>query len=501
MAADTRWRGGAHPTPDELLLAHEGQMSREEAAPVLAHLQQCWECRGRVEAFARGVDAYLRFRKDTFNPAATPLPGGWTRFAVRERAAERPAPRRALPGMAWLAAPVVLGLAWLAIATLMTPPSLTAKTVLERALRADTSAVPAVGFVRVHRGGKLVAAEDVVLREARIDRRRALSVAPYREWHDSLPSREDALIHLPNEIRIQTTTDVGAIALASLTLGSADYVPHAKHVELRDGVTIDVDTVNAASPAPKVAAIDSPAAGAARLPTPAAEREAIEMEVRWALRRIDADLGEPLEIHTAGDDVVVSGTVDDAARRDQIVGALEEVRGVAPSLRVATVEAAAIETAKPIQTGSAGSPLLAEQLANDFPQAEERRAFVSRALRLSQTIMRHSWALKRLAERYPAAVAAALPLGARESLERLAAAHRQAIALALAETASLWKPYAPLAPGREAGGPWQDTAPVTLSESLAFDHATVRLVAGGGNEGLTTAEALQQLVAAYGRLQ
>src|SRR5262249_45316817 len=49
MGAEGRWTPGQHPTPEELLLSREGQLPREEAEQVAAHLVQCWQCRAQVE--------------------------------------------------------------------------------------------------------------------------------------------------------------------------------------------------------------------------------------------------------------------------------------------------------------------------------------------------------------------------------------------------------------------------------------------------------------------
>jgi hypothetical protein len=303
-----------------------------------------------------------------------------------------------------------------------------------------------------------------------------------------------------DEIRVETKTGEGTIALARLTVARADYRPHAKHVELRDGITIDVETVEGApAPAgttPEVTARSSEGpAPAANSGANAEEREALEMEVRWALHRIDADLGEALEIEASGPNLVVGGTLDDLARRDQIVEALGGLPQVSVQLGVAAPDANALANAQPIEPSEpAASPLLAAQLLKDLPDPGARRSFVSAALELSRNMLRHSWALRRLAQRYPSTAVSVLPAEVRVSLKRLVGAHEDAVRSAAREAASLWKPYVQL-DTRAASLPmaWQGRSPAALQSAQGFDHLTVRLLAAGGNDGLGAADALRRL--------
>ncbi|SPE34862.1 hypothetical protein SBA3_2190004 [Candidatus Sulfopaludibacter sp. SbA3] len=378
MANEPRWTAGNHPTPEELLLAREDQLPHQDAEPILAHLHQCWECRAQVERFTRGIDTYLKFRKLHLDPVATPRPGGWLRLSARLRDAEDPAVHsqalwKRVPRGIWLAASLAAAAALLAM-LFVSPAPLTAKMVLHRALRAEAAGTgtPSIQRVLVRRAGALVATDNFVLQRAYVDRSRPLSVASHLSWHDSLHTRQDSVTTTPNEIRVETKTPESAISLASLTVASADYQPRARHVELRDGITIDVETVAPASATPEAEAVP-PAREAPPAPksVPAAEdraedREALEMEVRWALRRIDADLGEPLQIQAAGDDLVVKGTLDEAARRDQIAEALRAFPRVSTQLSLAVPDAGLLGKAQPIDpSGAASSPLLSSQLSNN----------------------------------------------------------------------------------------------------------------------------------------
>ncbi len=509
MASEPRWMTGNHPSPEQLLLAREDELPREEAEPILAHIHQCWECRARVERHKRGIDAYMNFRKLHLDPAVTPRPGAWLRLAARLRQTEvalEPGPEpfwKRVPRAVWLGLPAVAAAAALVLALIVSPARLTATVVLDRALRAEATAKvrSAVQRVRVRRAGKLLAADERVLHAAYIERARPLSVNSFRQWHDGLRTRRDSVTTVANEIRVETTTPEGTIALAQLTVAQIDFSPRAKHVELRDGIIIDVDTVESAAAASET--LPEPAAPAteAAAPTPnsaadTGEREALEMEVRWALHQIDADLGEALAIEPRGDKLVIRGTLDDQTRLDRIAAALGGFPNVSAQLNLAVPDVNLLAKARPIESGeaAAGGPLLAAQLRKDLPDPEARRLFVAGALEASQDILRHSWALRRLAARYSVAAETALPAEVRESLSRLVAAHHDAIGAAGRKAASLWQPYVQL--DVRSGSlrlSWQEASRRILQTAQSFDHVTALLLAASGNDGLTQPEALERL--------
>src|SRR5579872_5941590 len=97
MAYEPRWMTDNHPSPEQLLLAREDELPREEAGPILAHIHQCWECRTRVERFKRGIDAYMNFRKFHLDPAVMPSPGAWLQLSARLRQAGENVPLRRDP--------------------------------------------------------------------------------------------------------------------------------------------------------------------------------------------------------------------------------------------------------------------------------------------------------------------------------------------------------------------------------------------------------------------
>ena len=494
MASDPQWKSGDHPTPEQLLLAREHELPKDEAEPILGHLHQCWQCRAEVERQKRGIETYLRFRETRLNPAVSPKSGGWMRMAARLRHHElsEPAPgtsRLHLPRRAWIAVPVAIAAAIVG-AILLAPSHLTADVVLSRAEAVAGRGLPAP-LVMVHRGQHLVPADDLILRQAHIDPSHPLSVHSFRTWRNSLKSRKDSVETTGREIRVETSTKEGAVALASLTVAQQDYQPRSKHVELRDGAVIDVEAVatpaapDAVNPAPATAAGESPTL---KHPLSAQELEAVEMDVRWELHKIDADLGEPLQIRASEDGIIVTGAVDDSARRDQITAALHALPHVSTRIALPAADANLLARAQPLNTSaSTVSPLL----------ASARDQFVSQALHLSRDLLRQSWALRRLADRFPPAIEAALPPETRNRLDSLVAAHARERIAAEQEAALLWKPYAELDASGSPAVAWQASAQSALQAAESFDHFTARLLTAGGDDGLSAADALRQLRQAF----
>jgi len=498
MASSPDWPAGAHPTSEQLLLANEGELSAKGAAPILQHQQQCWQCRGQVERQRRAIESYVHFRETLLNAVITPTPGAWIRMAARLRQTEFTAPVASrAPGFRalWLAVTAAVAVA-IALVILLSPARLTAAVVLDRALRVEIAADrPVAAHVVMCRRLHIVRGDDDTLRQAYIDPRHPLSIQSFRAWRDSLRSRQDSVHSAEREIRVETVASEGLVALETLTF-APDYRPQARHVEMRDGTVIDVgaDEVQPAAPAAGTAPASAPSPA---LPNSLGkeQREIGEMDVRWTLHEIDADLGDALEIRSSGDGVTVSGTLDDAARRDQIESVLRALPRVSTHLTQASADAGLLERAQPLEmSGAAANPLLASALAKDLPNAAARQDFVLHALNLSRDLLRHSWALQGLADRYPQPVEQDLPRAARYRLQLIVADHARRLRTAAEEAASLWKPHVDLTASDAANGiPWQTAAPESLRSAESLDHLTVRLLTAGGDDIPSTEEALRQM--------
>jgi len=153
-----------------------------------------------------------------------------------------------------------------------------------------------------------------------------------------------------------------------------------------------------------------------------------ELQARTALHHIGADLGETITVETdANGRVLVEGITEDESRKQQIADALKDIRFT--DLRIESVQQMAVQqvpAARPLRSvivAGVGSPLLEEQLKQQFPNASERMEYVNRSLDLCQRASARAWALNRLADRYTAKQVALLPEEEQHELQNLLIEH------------------------------------------------------------------------------
>jgi hypothetical protein len=513
MASSPEWTSDAHPTPEQLLLANEGELSATDAAPILLHQQQCWQCRGLVERQTRAIEAYVHSRETLLNPVFAPGPGAWIRMAARLRQTESSAPvapRASRFCALWLTVTAAVVISIAAAVLLFAPAQLTAAVVLDRALRSEIAAGrPLPTRVVMRRRFHVIRGDDATLRQAYIDPRHPLSVQSFGAWRDSLSSRRDSVRAADREIRVETFASEGLVAMETLTLAQSDYRPKARHVEMRDGTVIDIGAEEAPSTGPGAETAPASAASSAlpNLPgspgSPAEDqRDIAEMDVRWALHGIDADLGNALEVRSGGDGVTVSGTLDVPAVRDRIESVLRALPHVSTHLTLASADPGMLDKAQPLEIpGALADPLLSTALARDLPNVASRQEFILHALSFSRDLLRHGWALRRLADRYPQSVEQELPRMARDRLQAILGDHARRLRAIAGEAAVLWKPFVDLTvPGRVGTTPWQNAAQEGLQSAESLDHLTIRLLTEGGDDISSAEEAFRRMRRAYGTL-
>jgi len=222
-------------------------------------------------------------------------------------------------------------------------------------------------------------------------------------------------------------------------------------------------------------AITTPRAGApARVFSPS-ELSDLEMAVRIALHGVQADLGEDITLRATPAGVAVQGVVGGAARRDSIASALAGLDGAHMNVRTAdelstrprttgtradrirrtNVVDASSSTgpATAAATGAGESPVFAsalqEALAERMPAPADRAAFVNETLASADEALARAWALRRLAERYPARDATALSDESSQSLATLVDDHTAALRTAVDVLITRVTPLVVAAEGKE----------------------------------------------------
>jgi hypothetical protein len=264
-----------------------------------------------------------------------------------------------------------------------------------------------------------------------------LSARAYRDWRNGVPRKTDEVAALGERYRIRTVADEGFLASATLTLRATDLHPVEGRFEFRNRDWVELTELSEASTSeentsaandleapPRRVVPSQPAASSSGSSASISE----ELQVLAALHEIGADLGDPVEITRSGGRVLVSGVGVPSRRRNEIQKALEGIPGVA-------VEFAEPGAASVPQDGAAPRPAQEAPLAPLQLQMQQHlggranfERFGSQMLDWSDAAMARVYALRSLAQRYPAEVEKTMSGPDRAVLADLARAHAAALA-------------------------------------------------------------------------
>ncbi len=272
-----------------------------------------------------------------------------------------------------------------------------------------------------------------------------LSASSYKAWHDSQSEESDQVRRSgKNLLTVTTKTSGGIVVEESLTVREGDFHPVKRTVELLDVGIVEIaelnyvvlswNAVNAdlfepltPTTAPTPSSNTATAPPPPSLPTPTQLLEA-ELQARVALHTLNADLGEEISVsHSPKNSVVVQGLIDTVERKEQLASALNGIPYVDVQLKTVdeaiTAQPATDEIPSTTATLVSGSPALQEVLIQHFPNPDDRKACVDRALKLVDGTLAHAWALRRLEERYTSGDVAQLDQVGRQTLELLIRDH------------------------------------------------------------------------------
>ena len=327
-----------------------------------------------------------------------------------------------------------------------------------------------------------------VLRTNHLDPRSPLSAAGYEAWRQSIQHRTEEVYEttLPDgraglAIAIIPTDPVGVngIARAELVVRNDIWHPVQQRLTvwnvqgLRDyeltETNFEVLALNSLSPsffvdiavsAPHLPLPKGPHVSPAPSLSPV-ELVSREIEAHYALHRLRACLGEPVEVKsdpTGG--ISVRGLLSSADRKEELVSALQSLSQV--TVHIQTVEEALdskpvlsesltaqgeesetlSQTEAPVQVRSGESPIqdllqryfakvsstMTSESGGTGSTASVRHKltdFSNRVAFLTQSALAEAWALRRLAEWYPAGKTGRLPFSTRWLLENMVQDHRE----------------------------------------------------------------------------
>lgn len=475
----------------QLLRLDDGELTARESAEVRAHLQACWQCRHTHEQVRAAVSDYVRYLDaESASAPAPPRPWGTIEARIRQTTqSERGASAR-YSRPAWygaVAATLVLALLFfwpnrvLTAADLLQQAAIRAKAAeAPRAIRIRTRTAQ---FTRTVRN-----APDNVPLKQRFDAagyswHEPLSARSFSEWRDKLTDPKDRVVSTRDEdgvpvFRIATASQTSTLKEATLTLREGDLRPLNTVLEFRDNERVEISEVDDLEPA-----LSTPVHRRAERPANPQAPAASELQVWAALRSIDADLGEPVEVRESGDGAVtISGAGIEPQRQQEIRNTVASLPGIRVQFDTAD------RVALPPRGDAVEVPV--SRAATD--------EHTDRLLDLSDRLLARAHALHRLAERFPVARESQLSERDLALLRSLRSDHLDAVRDDVRRLRAELRMAAAM-PASQPAGSWQQSAERLLTAARETDDALHQTFAAARAEG--TRPTLANLYAAIARLE
>ena len=350
----------------------------------------------------------------------------------------------------------MLALCFVVLQQLRETPKVEAAVLLQKAIQASELRPAAARRLRITtRTGQMTrvlgAAYKPAARETEIARlfdaahydwSDPLSAKSYSAWRAQLPHFQDAIASQPNSYDIKTTTEDSELLSATLKLRTTDLEPLEGRFEFRNRDWVEMTELvdQQTNPASIVAGTTGgmprqpgvppgPVSVSAETAEPPAFSE--ELQVVAALHQLGADLGDPLEISREGRQVLVSGTGIPPQRQQQIHGLLDRL----PHVVVRFDDPAFPAGAMPVPSEPATRDAAGTEKSTYAARIEERlggrpqfERFSSSVLDWTDSAMTRAYALRRLAQQFPAAAENQMTAEDRRTLRKLGREHLAAFA-------------------------------------------------------------------------
>lgn len=515
-----------HPDEDLLFLAIERELAPEEAAQVEKHLGACWECRVRLEEIQKGILAFMEYREKRFAPMLPKPPNRYRNFAGRLQTVsqESAAPKSILnwlrerwnrsvhfllpSQLKWASVVAAVTAVALLYVQVINPPLLSADQLLTRAEAAqDLRMTEKPGASRIVRQTVQITLDgQTTVKTFTWAAGRTnpsahwgseptwnvpLTASGFAEWRRSLDDKTDKVKRSGGFWLLETVAPHDFIRDALLTVRAADFHPIEQRLRFQDDreLTIKELGLEIQEQAPSVRQSVSkrerpPTAQATPIPKPlsvAVNLDETELLLRYELFKHQWDLGEELAISQSGDEVVLSGTVSSQEREANLriaLGSLQHLRVETNAPNITSLPVPSSRSSRPNLT-PASAPLLESVLANSFASKEEQSAFVNDSLAASEAAIAHSWALKRLADRYNDSQMRKLSEDSRLKLAEMLQAHLRQIKQSNAALNRLFSLLpAVLGSVTASPGDWRDGVLALFVQVQRQDHAVTALLAG-----------------------
>lgn len=384
---------------------------------------------------------------------------------------------------------------------------------------------------------------QAVLRKNGLENARLLSALAYSEWRNSLHARRDEvksgkLADGSNALSITTTshdaTPLDTIVEAGLVVRTSDWHPVEERLlvqgfsETREFQLAEI--VHQVEPGPeptpgtsaKLLPPERPSPIAVHPPThfdpvpdDVSNQDQMELLATLALHRIDACLGEPIEIHRNDKGVLVQGLAETGERKAAIEAALQSVpalrfkiQTVEEVLRVTAAEqgqeATPAPTQEPVQLRPAAS-MTPERLQQRL-NPRELAALSNRLVSLSSEWLAQAWALRHLEEAWPAVKVARLDRSSRLLLDSIVREHLLALGERIRLYRAILEPHMELASQPEPAVhlsqiAWREQIAQLLRQAQAAQAWTCTLFAGAPSPVDTPEAAVSQLASSLSQIE
>ena len=466
-----------HPEDGALLRYLDGELTARQQKKVASHLEACGQCRAELDELKSTIADCLRYRQEVLAAHLPEAPLPWRDLyrdfsRIDESLATDSLLVRLMRPLVHSGAPrwtVAAGLAALVVCgvffQLRQAPSVQAASLLTRAVTVSQNKPrPARRALRVRTArqeftrsvGSRFAVEPAttqilvmaaLFQSARFNWDDPLSAASFQAWRDQQPNKTDEITTVANPQQpaescqqIRTTAAEGAIAEASITLCTEDLTPVAERLEFRDEEWVELSEIAesftgndggavASHVEVPVRAAEPPSRPAAFAPGSEASISD-EIQVLSELNKIGADLGDPVEVKLAEGKVLVTGIGLTPGRQKEIenrLAALPHVQVRFNQPLAATVPAEAATGAGP-SAGDLPRPPIQARLEKNLGGRSEFERFSAQILDLDEQAMQRVYALRKLAQTFPADSEAQLNSKDTDILRELSRKHAAVLA-------------------------------------------------------------------------
>ena len=454
-----------HPDHGQLLLYLDGELSGSKSRQIRAHLEACWQCRTELQALEATVADCVKYRNTVLSqdqPPAQWKPLDFDR-ADAELAAQSWTSRLAgwftMPAVRWAAtAAAAIALTFVAVNKLNETPKVEAAALLKKAISITEARPHTAKRIRITSSShspitrviygtrQKVAGEDEIaamFHAARYDWNDPLSPRAYHDWYSRLARKQDqADTTQKDSYIIKTTTDEGELLSATLKMRATDFEAVEGRFEFRNREwvemteLVDQQTLPASTVAGTTGGVPRqpgtpPVHSSSESPEPAAPSTfAEELEVYSALRQANADLGDPIDVARDGREIVVSGTGVPHSHQEKLHALLDRLPHITVRFSDPSFPASNPPAQEPVTRDAAGPekpkyPARLEARLGGRPQFER---FSGQVLDWTDSVMSRVYALRRLAQQFPAEAEARMTPDERRTLHALAQEHTAALA-------------------------------------------------------------------------